>query len=256
MNFNTLQISNPDPHILMITLHRPEVRNAISSEMMKELLALWEDVNLNNKWRCIILTGTDPAFCAGADLKERKDLSLETWKAQHLILVKAMKAMLQCSVPIISAVNGVAFGGGLELVLASDFAYAATNATFAQSEVKIGLIPGAFGTQHLPRAAGLARAKECIFTGKSFTAIEALKWGIINKVSEPNALIEDVLNTAKIIAENAPIAIRAAKKSLNATTFSHYDKELENYYRALETKDRAEGVLAFNEKRKPIFVGE
>lgn len=256
MNFNTLKISNADPHILIVTLHRPEVRNAINSEMMKELLVFWNEINVDKKWRCIILTGTDPAFCAGADLKERKNITMEIWKSQHVILVQAMKAMLECPIPIIAAVNGVAFGGGLELVLASDFAYASREAVFAQSEVKIGIIPGAFGTQHLPRAAGLARAKECIFTAKSFTANEAFEWGIINKISESSNLMADVLNTAKIIAENAPLAVRAAKTALNASSISHYEKELENYYHALNTKDRAEGILAFNEKRKPIFLGE
>src|SRR5258708_1039377 len=125
MNFKTLQILNYAQSILMVKLNRPEVRNAINSVMMSELRDFWQAMMVNeSKVRCIILTGQAPAFCAGADLKERKNLDLTLWQEQHVIFEQAMLAMIDCSIPIIAAVNGAAFGGGLELVLASDFAYA------------------------------------------------------------------------------------------------------------------------------------
>ena len=183
--WQTLHTSTHNSHILLITLHRLDVRNAINSVMMQELYSLWQQMISadNNAYRCIILTGSgDKAFCAGADLKERLNLSTITWKQQHRHLQTAMRAMLECPLPIIAAVNGAAFGGGLELAMASDFIYAADTALFAQSEVKLGIIPGALGTQNLPRAAGMRRAKELCFTGQVFTAQQAYDWGIVNKV--------------------------------------------------------------------------
>ena len=261
LNFKTLQVEQTHKDILIITLNRPAVRNAINIDMMNELLQLWQLLCVNpHQLRCVIMTGAGNAFCAGADLKERKNITLTTWKAQLHVLRKAIVAMLECPIPIISAVNGPAYGGGLEMILASDFAYAATNATFAQSEVKLGIMPGALGTQHLPRACGLRRAKELTFTGQSFTAQEAFDWGIINKICEPSQLMPEVLITANIICSNAPLAIQQIKKSLNATqqlsVETGYIFELKAYHRLLPTKDREEGIKAFNEKRKPSFTGE
>lgn len=260
-NFKTLQTEIVNKHILLVTLNRPEVRNAINYDMMMDFQELWKQLSQNhNPLRCVILTGQNPAFCAGADLKERKGLSLEKCKLQLGGLRNSILAMQNCSLPVISAVNGAAYGGGLELMLASDFAYAARNATFSQSEVKIGIIPGALGTQNLPRACGLTRAKELVFTAVSFSAEEAFAWGIINKICEPQQLLDDVIKTATLISSNAPIAIREAKRSMNITSQvdieTGFSKEFEAYQRALETKDRDEGLRAFHEKRTPIFIGE
>lgn len=260
-HFQTLTLKKDGEHILIVTLNRPEARNAINSVMMLELRDLWQALCVNSdKIRCVILTGAAPAFCAGADLKERNSITLETWHAQHIVFEQAMRAMLDCTIPIIAAVNGAAFGGGLELALACDFAYAATNAVFAQSEVKIGIMPAALGTQHLPRAAGLRRAKELTFTADSFFSSQAFEWGIINKVCEPDALLADVLQTAHKIVENAPLAVQQAKKSLNMSQHldikSGFAYEVEAYNCLLPTKDRVEGIKAFNEKRKAEFVGE
>jgi enoyl-CoA hydratase len=261
MNYQTLTIKKDGQHILIVTLNRPAARNAINSIMMVELRDLWQELCVNvDKIRCVILTGAAPSFCAGADLKERNSLDLTTWHAQHIIFEQAMRAMLDCTIPIIAAVNGAAFGGGLELMLASDFAYAATNATFAQSEAKIGIMPGALGTQNLPRAAGLRRAKELTYTAESFFALQAFEWGIINKVCEPDELFSDVLQTAHKIANNAPLAVQQAKKSLNMSQHmdlkSGFSYEIEAYNFLLSTKDRVEGIQAFNEKRKAEFIGE
>lgn len=260
--FKTLQIQQHSNHILQVTLHRPEVRNAINHVMMLELYQLWSSINLNTEnIRCIILTGSgDKAFCAGADLKERQNLDLKTWSAQHIALEQAMYAMVDCPVPVIAAVNGAAFGGGLELVLASDFAYAVNTATFAQSETKLGLIPGAMGTQNLPRACGIRRAKELCFTARTFSAEEAYRWGIVNKLCDTDKLMSEVLNVAEQVSQNAPFAVQQTKKALNASqqfdVKAGYAYELEAYYRVLPTKDREEGINAFNEKRKPNFRGE
>jgi enoyl-CoA hydratase/carnithine racemase len=260
MNFETLQIKPQGKHILLVTFNRPDVRNAINTAMMKDLRQLWKNLFINtDDCRCLILTGVPPAFCAGADLKERKEMSLAQWKEQRAVLEEVMVAMLDCPIPIISAVNGAAFGGGLEFVLASDFAYAADTATFAQSEVKMGIMPGAMGTQHLPRACGSKRAKELSFTGDIFTAKEAHQWGIINKLCEPNQLMNEVLTTANKIADNAPLAVKQVKKSINMSQQldikSGFAFEIEAYNRLLLTKDREEGIRAFNEKRKPVFTG-
>jgi enoyl-CoA hydratase len=261
MNFKTLKIQKQDKNILIVTLNRPNVRNAINSEMMLELRELWQALFVHHtEYRCVVLTGADAAFCAGADLKERNGLSLEVWQTQHAVFEQAMLAMIDCPIPIIAAVNGAAFGGGLELTLASDFAYAERIAMFSQSEVKLGIIPGAMGTQHLPRACGIRRAKELTLTGEAFTAAQAYEWGIINKLCESGQLMNEVLTTAAKIADNAPLAVIQAKKSLNMSQQlaikSGFAFELEAYNRLLLTKDREEGIRAFNEKRKAVFVGK
>lgn len=258
----TLQINLISPEILIIILNRPEVRNAINYQMMQELCMLWRQTT-NDHYkdiRCIVLTGSgDKAFCAGADLKERYDLDLTAWRQQHAALEEAMVAMINCPIPIIAAVNGAAYGGGLELLLACDFAYAVTSATFAQSEVKLGLIPGAMGTQHLPQACGLRRAKELCFTAESFSANQAFEWGIVNKLCEPKQLLEEVIVTAKKISANAPLAIRQAKKAINQSRATDietgYKYEITAYNQVLSTADRVEGIRAFNEKRPPKFTG-
>jgi enoyl-CoA hydratase len=262
MSFKTLKVDRPIEFVLRVHLNRPEVRNAINIEMMHDLFKLWSELdNSSSEIRCVILTGMgDKAFCAGADLKARLNISLEEWHRQHGVLQQAMLAMTACPIPIITAVNGAAFGGGLELTLASDFAYAADTAVFAQSEVKVGLMPGALGTQNLPRACGIRRAKELTFTGETFTAQQAFEWGIINKVCVSAALMDAVLATALRISENAPFAVRQAKKSLNVSQHSDiqsgYAYEVEAYNRLLPTLDREEGILAFNEKRKAVFTGK
>jgi enoyl-CoA hydratase len=259
-SYNTITLEHINEFILQITLNRPEAMNAINSEMMQELQHFWEGMKKKSVIRCIILTGNGKAFCAGADLKERKNLDVTTWRKQRNALENAMLAMIDCPCPVIAAVNGAAFGGGLELILAADFAYAVDNAVFAQSETKWGLIPGAMGTQNLPRACGSRRAKELCFTAESFNAEEALHWNIVNKLSRPENLLSDVINVAQKIAANAPLAVRYAKQAIN--TADHTDIktgfafEVKVYNQVLPSKDREEGIKAFNEKRAAEFTGE
>lgn len=258
--YSTILISEPTPHIRQVTLDRPEVCNAINIDMMNDLLHFWKMASSDQDVRCIVITGVGKAFCAGADIKARKDMDMNTWMKQHSVLQEAMLAMIDCPIPIIAAVNGAAFGGGLELALASDFIYAAESAKFALSEVTLGIMPGAMGTQNLPRACGLRRAKELCLTGKPFTAAQALEWGIINSLCSNEALLDETIKTADTITNNAPLSTRAAKKAMNLALDTDiktgYRQEVEIYNTLLPTEDRHEGINAFNEKRRAYFQGK
>lgn len=168
-------------------------------------------------------------------------------------------ALLDCPVPVIAAINGHAYAGGLETLLVCDFAYAVSTARFALTEVTIGIMPGGGGTQTLARRVGEARAKEIILTGKPFTAQQALDWSVINRVCEPGTLMDAVMETARTICDNAPLSVRQAKKSIHNGLQMDLRRglmfEIEAYNRLVDTEDRREGVLAFNEKRKPVFKG-
>jgi enoyl-CoA hydratase len=168
-------------------------------------------------------------------------------------------ALMEFPLPVIAALNGHAFGGGLEIALCCDFIYASNAARFALPEVRLGIMPGGGGTQNLARAAGERRAKELILSARQFSADEGAAWGIFNKVCEPGSVLKDALETAQAIAENAPLSVRQAKKSirygLQTDLLTGYRFEIEAYNRLVDTEDRREGVRAFNEKRKPDFKG-
>ncbi len=259
--FSTLKIETPGPHLLQVTMNRPEAANAFNTQMARDILELFEDLALDaGETRCVILTGAgDRAFCAGGDLKERKGMTDEAWGKQHLVFERMLRAVLDCPVPIIGAVNGAAYAGGCEIACAVDFLYASDNARFAQTETQIGIIPGAGGTQTLSRAIGERRAKELILASKPFSAAEAHAWGLVNAVFPQDKLMEEVLAIAGRIASNAPIAVRQAKQAihrgLQMSLSDGLTFEIEAYNRTVPTEDRREGVLAFNEKRKPKFEG-
>ncbi len=261
LNLETLDVEARANGVQVITINRPARRNAMNSQMMCDLGACFAECYKDpDNARCLVLTGAgDKAFCAGADLKERHDMDEQVWGRQHALLEQAMRAMSQVPVPMIAMVNGAAIGGGLELALACDFIYAAPHVRFAMSEVTLGIIPGAMGTQNLPRAVGLRRAKQLILTGAPFTADEALRWGLVNEVVPVDQLRDDVLRVADHIASNAPIAVRQAKKALDHSAdldrAAGYAFELEAYNRTIATEDRHEGINAFNEKRRPVFKG-
>ncbi len=255
----TLQVTSPEPHVLLVTLNRPEVANALNTQMGIELRDLWVALTRDpGETRVVVLTGSGTkAFCAGGDLKERNGMTVEAWQRQHEIFEEAYWTLMELPVPVIAAVNGHAYAGGLEMALACDFAYAVPHARFALTEVTIGIMPGAGGTQNLPRAVGERRAKEIILTGRPFAAAEALEWGVLNRVVDADQLAGAALETAKTIAANAPMSVRQAKKSihlgLQADLRTGLRLEVEAYNRLVGTEDRLEGIRAFNEKRKPQF---
>jgi enoyl-CoA hydratase/carnithine racemase len=183
----------------------------------------------------------------------------EAWQAQHLIFERMLRAILSCPIPVIAAVNGAAYGGGCEVAAAADFVYASTDARFALTEVTLGIMPGAGGTQTLPRAMGERRAKELILSGLPFSAPEAAAWGLVNRVLPQDALLEATLAIAARIAGNGPISVRQAKQAIHrGLQMSLADGlafEIEAYNRLVSTQDRREGVRAFNERRKPNFRG-
>jgi enoyl-CoA hydratase len=262
MSFAMLRIDQPRPHVTLVTLNRPDVANALNSQCGTDIVTLFEGLSLDSgDTRCVIVTGAgERAFCAGADLKERKGMTDEAWTRQHLIFERMARAVLSCPVPIIAAVNGAAYGGGCELALACDFIYAAAHARFALTEVTLGIMPGAGGTQTLARAVGERRAKEIILTGKPFTAAQAHDWGMVSKVAPGAQLITEALATAETIARNAPISVRQAKlaisRGMNMSLGDGLVMETEAYYRMVPTEDRREGILAFNEKRAANFKGK
>lgn len=258
---DTLLTETVDEHILLVTLNRPQSANAFNTQMVRDLVSVFESIAMEpDRFRVIVLTGAGKkAFCAGGDLKERNGMSDQQWQAQHLIYERMVRAIINCPVPTIGAINGAAYGGGCELCAALDFVYAASTSRFAQTEVKLGIIPGAGGTQTLSRAVGEKRAKELILSGKVFTAQDAHEWGLVNELHDQDALLNATLTAAKTIAANAPIAVRQAKqaihKGMQMSLSDGLAFEIESYNRTVPTKDRREGVLAFNEKRKPDFQG-
>jgi enoyl-CoA hydratase len=261
-DYKTLKVEKRGEHILLATLNRPEVLNAINTQMGHDQLDLWSRLTAEpGSLRAVVLTGSgERAFCAGGDLKERDGMTQAAWQAQHELFERAFVALVECTVPVIAAVNGHAFGGGLEMALCCDFAYSVPNARFALSETSLGIMPGGMGTQNLPRAVGERRAKELILTARPFSAAEALEWGVLNRVCEPARLLEEAVATAQAIAGNAPLSVRQAKKSihygLQMDLLAGYRFEIEAYNRLVDTDDRREGVKAFNEKRKPDFKGK
>ena len=261
MQFETLRMSEPRQHVAVVQMHRPDVANALNTQMGRDLVRCFEDIALDpGELRCIVLTGAgERAFCAGGDLRERKGMTDEAWQRQHVIFERMVRAIIDCPVPIVGAVNGAAYGGGCEIAAACDFLYAADTARFALTEVTLGIMPGAGGTQTLARAMGERRAKELILTGRPFSAAEAAEWGLVNAVLPAADLMAAALATAGEIAGNAPIAVRQAKQSIHrGGQLSLRDGlafEIEAYNRMVPTEDRREGVLAFNEKRAPVFRG-
>lgn len=260
--YETIKLEIGPDKVGIITLNRPEALNAMTTQMMRELRDCFMQFYIDpNQTACLVVTGSgDRGFCTGADLKERKGMTDETWRQQHAIVEQIGRAMMDCPVPIIAAVNGHAYAGGLEIALACDFVYAAEHARFALTEVTLGIMPGLMGTQNLPRAVGVRRAKEIILTGTPFSAKDGLDWSMVNKVVPGPALMDEVLAVARKIAANAPVSVRQAKKSMDkASDLSRgdgYSFEIEAYNRTVVTTDRQEGINAFNEKRKPVYKGQ
>lgn len=259
MKADTLLVTRED-HLATVFFNRPANLNALSTQMAKDLLHVFSGLAADPKVWAAVLTGSgEKAFCAGADLKERKDMGKNDMRRQRELFVEAFKAVSTFPKPLIGAVNGYAFGGGFEFALGCDIIFAAENALFSLPEVGLGIIPGGGGTQNLPRLVGPAAAKELIFTGRRLTAREARELGIVRRVTPGEKLLEEVNALAAEIMKNSPTAVRQAKKAINlgldVDLSTGFSLEAEFYNVCLASADRDEGLKAFNEKRKPVFTG-
>jgi enoyl-CoA hydratase/carnithine racemase len=243
-------------HFCWIKLNRPDAMNALNTKMALELDQTVQEAVLDRDiWAVGFTTTSEKVFGVGADLKERKEMSVEDLARQRVLFVRAMNAVRAIPQPVIAGVKGYALGGGLELALAADVIVAGENAQFGLPEVRVGLIPGNGGTQTLPRAIGKMRAKEMIFTGKRISAPEALAMGIVSRVVPVAQVEEAVLKLAEEICTNSPIAVRQAKRAVNlgmdVDLTTGLQIEIEAYNVNMVTEDRQEGIRAFNEKRPP-----
>ncbi|MGE8721116.1 enoyl-CoA hydratase-related protein [Leptospira terpstrae] len=256
---NTVTLQTHHTYVALIELNRPEAKNAISIQLLEELRAKIEEAKTSSA-RALVIIGTGDAFCSGADLKERKSMSdIEVKKFLKDINI-CFSELANLPIPTIAAVNGFAFGGGLEMALSCDIRYASESAQMGLTETKLGIIPGAGGTQRLSRIVGESTAKEWIFSGRKLSGKEAMARGLVSQVFESDYLRESSLALAREISESAPIAVSAAKKAIVRGMELPIESALEwerlCYFETIGTKDRIEALQAFAEKRKPNFKGE
>lgn len=248
--------------IAVWTMDREAVRNALSRAMLLELGRLAREVAASPTVRAVVLTGAgDRAFCAGADLKERATMNDGDVLDQIGLYRSELGALDHCSKPVVAALNGVALGGGLELALCCDLRTAASHAELALPETSLGIIPGAGGTQRLPRLVGEARAKEMILLGRRIGADEAQAWGLVNRVAPKGAdVVADAIAWIAPIADGAPIAQAAALDAIDRGRDVALDAglafEKASYEKTLGTEDRREALAAFAAKRKAQFQGK
>ncbi|MFD1360485.1 enoyl-CoA hydratase [Lentibacillus salinarum] len=250
-----------DDHIAVLTLNRPGAMNAMSKGLLDELNAHIEKINASNTIRCTIITGTnEKAFCAGADLKERKGMTEEQVIEAVTYIGSTVTAIENMKMPVIAAINGAAFGGGLELALACDIRITADHAKLGLTETSLAIIPGAGGTQRMTRLIGAGQTKRLIFTAKRVTAEEAWRLGLVEQVTPSENLLPEAIEFARAIMQNGPVALRQAKTAINqgAQTDIMTGLSIEHlcYKETLATDDRLEGLQAFKEKRKPVYQGK
>jgi len=250
-----------DGGVLMLTLNRPEVMNSLNFDLLHGLASEIEAVRFRADLRVLVVSGAgEKAFCAGADLKERAGLSPEKVREYIFTIRNLFTAIEYLNKPVIAAVNGIALGGGTELALASDIRVVAATASMGLTETRLAIIPGAGGTQRLPRLVGKGKAKELIFTGRRVDAAEALDIGLANKICEPSDLLAECRNMAAMICETGPIAIEQAKYAINYGLETDLQTglaiESNAYWVCIPTEDRLEGLTAFREKRKPVYKGK
>lgn len=248
-------------NVAILILDRPERLNALSRAALHAFGRIGKELGADASIRAIVLTAAgDKAFCAGADLKERKGMDSDAVRAQVKLYRSELGWLDRSRIPVVAAINGVALGGGLELALLADLRVCAEHALLGLPETSIGIIPGAGGTQRLPRVIGEARAKEMILMGRRLSAKEALDWGLVNRVTPAGKnVLDDTLEWITPLSHGAPIAQAAALAAIDASfeaTLEH-GLELERvfYDECLRSVDRVEALAAFAEKRKPVFQG-
>jgi len=256
MNYQNLIVLREDP-IGIVRLNRPKVLNALNIELMRELVEALRVLEADEAIRCLILTGDEKAFAAGADIREMAEASaVEMLYRNTTALWDQIQAL---SKPIIAAVSGYALGGGCELALVCDLIVASETARFAQPELNIGVIPGAGGTQRLARALGKHRTMEFVLTGRTMPAQEALAVGLVCRVAKPEACLDEARKLAAEICQRSPLAVKLAKeailKAFETSLREGVDFERKCFYLLFGSEDQKEGMKAFLEKRKPEFKG-
>jgi enoyl-CoA hydratase len=246
------------PAVALIQLNRPKELNALNLQLMQELRDSLQQLDKDDQTKVIIITGNEQAFAAGADIKQMADKT-----AIDMLLIDQFSTWDQIrktKKPIIAAVSGFALGGGCELAMTCDMIIASETAKFGQPEIKIGVMPGAGGTQRLTKAIGKAKAMELVLTGRFISADEACRYGLVNKVVPVEFYLKEAVQLATEIAQMSPIAVQLAKESVNRSFETHLDEgllyERKNFYLAFASEDQKEGMKAFIEKRKPIYTGK
>ncbi|OGU32634.1 MAG: enoyl-CoA hydratase [Ignavibacteria bacterium GWA2_55_11] len=257
MNEKLIVTSKEDGYAI-VQFNRPDVLNAINMEAMTELVDALEALDKDDDVRCIILTGNEKAFAAGADIKEMADASaMEMLKRDQFARWDRIRKVKK---PIVAAVSGFALGGGCELMMTCDIVIASETARIGQPEINIGVMPGAGGTQRLTRAVGKVKAMEMVLTGSMISADEALRWGLVNRVVPVEYVLEEAKNLAREIASKPPVAVRLAKeavlKSFDTTIEGGLEFERKNFYMLFASDDQKEGMKAFVEKRKATWKGK
>ncbi|WLR53938.1 enoyl-CoA hydratase-related protein [Mesobacillus subterraneus] len=248
-------------HMVIITLNRPDSLNAFNYETLGELQQVIEELRSNREARVVIFIGAgEKAFSVGADLKERRTLSEADVKRNIYKIGEVFTMVDQLPQPTIAAINGFAFGGGMELALACDFRVAASGTKMGLTETSLAIIPGAGGTQRLPRLIGQAKALELILTARRLKAEEALDYGLVTAVVKKESLLDECMKFADMMLANGPVALQqakyAVKQGMNADLQTGLQIERKAYEVTIPTEDRLEALAAFSEKRKPNFKGK
>lgn len=247
-------------NIALVTLNREAAANSLNKQILTELNLVVEDINNNKEIHCVIITGQgDKVFSAGADLKERESMNDQEVVQAVTLIGETINNVARIKVPVIAAMNGSAFGGGLELALACDIRLGAEGIMVGLTETSLAIIPGAGGTQRLARLIGPGRAKQMIFTAERIQAYKAYEYGILDKVFPKNNFSKHIIAYAEKIIKNGPLAVQLAKQSINEGLDLNIEEGLklehELYKKTIPSEDRKEGLAAFKEKRTPKYKG-
>lgn len=256
MDYEHITVEKLEGRAGLIRLNRPQALNALNRALIRELMAALRKCDSDAEVGCVVITGSERAFAAGADIKEMAEASPASMLESDLLDWAQLQRMTK---PLIAAVSGYALGGGCELAMACDMIIASESAVFGQPEISLGVIPGAGGTQRLVRAAGKALAMEMVLSARNLTAEEALRAGLVNRVVPVAAYLDEALTLARTIAAQAPLAVRLAKEAINKayemTLSEGLDYEQRAFFLLFSTEDQREGMRAFIEKRKPEWRG-